>query len=89
MKHLLATDPTVKGKTMLILDCPWKEKHVERDSESGITGPSFAVCAYCEYQRGINLELRDLDHDWMSEPFPERLKCGFNENNGKLRLVKS
>lgn len=88
MKHILAQDPSGKGKAMLILDCPWEQRHVVRDVESGMTGPSFSECAGCMYQRGINIEIRDQDNDWSCQPFPERLKCGFNENWPKLRLVK-
>ena len=90
MNHTLAKDPTGKGKIMLILDCPLEQKHVVRDYETGIRGPSFSKCASCEYQRGINLELRDMIHDWVSEPFPERLVCGYIKNEReRLRLVKA
>ena len=88
MNHTLAKDPSGKGKIMLILDCPLEQKHVVRDYETGITGPSFSGCAGCEHQRGINLEIRDPDNDWSCQPFPERLVCGFSENRPKLRLVK-
>lgn len=88
MNHILAKDPSGKGKAMLIRDCPWEQRHVVRDFESGMTGPSFSECAGCKYQRGINIEIRDPDNDWSCQPFPERLQCGFNEERPKLSLVK-
>ena len=80
MNHTLVKDPSGKGRIMLILNCPLEVKRVLRDYESGLTGPSFSVCAACENQRGINIEIRDLENDWSCQPFPERLKCGYDDN---------
>jgi hypothetical protein len=88
MNHTLAKDSSGKGSWILIIDCPWKIKHVIRDYETGITGPSFAKCVECEYQQGINLELRDPINDWSCQPYPDRLVCGFKEDRQKLKLVK-
>ncbi len=93
MDHILTKDRSGKGHWILIVGCPWDLQHLLCDNETGIKGPSFALCAACEYQRGINLELRDADHEYSSEPFPERLQCGFNEDRSKsdrskLQLVK-
>lgn len=88
MEHLLAKDHTGKGSWMLIIGCPWDAQHHLRDFATGVTGPSFATCASCEYQTGTNLEVRDPEHDWSSDAFPERLSCGFNKSRPPLRLVK-
>ncbi|GEM_PF-1939504 len=88
MDHILTKDRSGKGRWMLIVGCPWTQQHQLCDDETGIKGPAFASCAACEYQRGINLELRDPDNDWSSQPFPERLLCGFEEGQPRLWLVK-
>jgi hypothetical protein len=62
---------------ILILDCPWPARHVLNDPESGATGPSFAECAGCEHQKGLNFEIQDSDNLGGLQPFPERLQCGF------------
>ena len=77
MDHVIAPDPSGTGSWVLILGCPRPEIHELTDPERGVSGPSFATCAWCEHQTGAQLEHRDPD-DWLVEFHPERLACGFS-----------
>jgi hypothetical protein len=77
MRYVVTKDTSGKGSWFLIVGCPLEQAHVLRDSERNISGPSFAICANCEYQTGVHLEDRDPDADWSAQVYPERLKCGY------------
>jgi hypothetical protein len=59
------------------MGCPMKKSPESQDLNRIVSCPTFAICAACKHQAGINFEIRDFDLDWSSEIFPERLKCGY------------
>lgn len=64
------------GKWIVILSCPLNEKHCLRDVD--VAGPTFAECAYCSYQTGVNYERLGCDGTYdAAEILPERLECGY------------
>jgi hypothetical protein len=64
---------------IVILGCPCPEKHVIKDPEGNLSGPSFAVCSSCEHQEGTNFHVMGKDGEFNgADIFPERLVCGFN-----------
>ena len=80
MESTLVKDKGGIGSWILILGCPLKEKHSLTDDVQNVSGPTFAGCAHCEYQVGINYQIlgADVGSDG-AEVFPERLKCGYEE----------
>lgn len=77
MESTLVKDKGGIGSWILILGCPLKEKHSLSDPSRSVSGPTFAGCAHCEYQVGINYEI--LGADGTSDGaalFPKRLNCG-------------
>ena len=76
MDHVLVRDKSGLGSWLLILGCPKHESHELYVEAHQVSGPTFAVCAACEHQVGINLEVCDPDVDWSVQAYPERLKCG-------------
>lgn len=79
MQYVVTKDSSGKGGWFLVVGCPLKQLHILRDDERNISGPSFALCASCEYQTGVHLEDRDPDVDWSAQVYPDRLKCGYYE----------
>ncbi len=60
-----------------VRDHPGEMRCAFSDPLRNVSGPSFAGCAHCEYQVGINYQV--LGADVVSDGagiFPERLKCG-------------
>ena len=54
VKSTLVKDKGGTGSWILILGCPLKEKYSLSNSLKNVSGPTFADCAHCEYQVGIN-----------------------------------
>jgi hypothetical protein len=81
MDHVLVKDKSGLGSWVLILGCPRAESHELYVEAPQVSGPTFAVCAACEHQIGINTEVCDLEVDWSVEAYPERLRCGFSNGN--------
>jgi hypothetical protein len=77
MKFVQVADPSGSGTWLLILGCPVEPSHILHDKNRTVSGPTFAICANCEHQKGINLEIHDFDSEWSNEIHPERLKCGY------------
>ena len=77
MDHALIPEESGQGRWIVILGCPLPEAHVLVDQARTISGPSFALCADCEHQRGSSYEDRDLDAEWSARIDPGRLDCGF------------
>jgi len=77
MDHILVRDRSGLGSWVLILGCPRAESHEMYVEAHQVSGPTFAVCAACEHQIGINLEVGDPNVDWSLEAYPERLSCGW------------
>jgi len=75
MDHVVARDESNLGGWILILGCPWNDTHVLYDPVHQVTGPSFAVCANCPHQAGLDYEELDGEVDWSLQVYPERLKC--------------
>jgi len=68
------------GTRILILGCPLKEKHSVNDGVRKISGPSFAGCASCKFQRGKDFEFRgDETGEFPFIVYPERLRCGYSD----------
>ena len=73
--HLLK-DGTGAGAWVMILGCPMPEKHELKDRMNGLSGPSFAICAECEYQAGKDFVILNPDGEYDGATMcPELLKC--------------
>jgi len=70
------------GKWILILGCPLKKKHSLIDDIQMVSGPTFAGCSSCEFERGKNFEFRDSTGEFPITVHLERLKCG---NPGEVK----
>jgi len=76
MESLLIKDAAGIGKWILILGCPLAEKHSLFDAIQNDSGPTFAVCACCEFQEGRDFQFFDSTGEFPIEAFPDLLKCG-------------
>ena len=81
MDHIVTEDPSGRGAWILILGCPRPQSHTLHDAERNVSGPTFAFCAACEHQVGLNVEGRDSESDWSLDAYPERLRCGFHDGH--------
>lgn len=79
MDHITIKDPSAGGSWLLILGCPWAQKHLLFDRARNVSGPSFADCASCEHQIGDYFEQRELEEGWIARTFPEFLECGYGQ----------
>ena len=90
MNHMQFKDVEGRGGSwILILDCPWPERHVLTDPDSGSTGPSFAECAGCEYQKGLNIEIQDQETLVSCRHFRSDCSVGLSSFQRTLRLKKA
>jgi hypothetical protein len=64
------------GKWILILGCPLAERHSLFDPVQNASGPTFAVCACCEFQQGRDFEFRDPTGEFPIVVHPHLLKFG-------------
>jgi hypothetical protein len=71
------------GVWIMISGCPLPEKHSLFDRTQDLSGPTFAVCACCEFQKGKNFQLFDARGDLPVAAYPEHLRCGY----GKRKTV--
>ncbi|GLH72164.1 hypothetical protein GETHLI_06660 [Geothrix limicola] len=77
MDYVEAKHPSGLGSWLIILGCPRGQSHHLRDEDRNLSGPSFAFCASCEHQAGIDFESQDSETGWSVQVFPERLVCGY------------
>jgi hypothetical protein len=80
MESISVKHEGVLGTRILILGCPLKEKHSVADVVRKVSGPSFAGCASCEFQRGKDFEFRgDETGEFPFIVHPDRLQCGYSD----------
>ena len=77
MESLLIEDAAGIGKWILILGCPLAERHSLFDPVQNASGPTFAVCACCEFQEGSDFQFFDSSGEFPIEVFPDLLKCSY------------
>ncbi len=76
------------GRWILILNCPLKDKHSLTDDAGNVSGPSFADCANCEHQAGMNYEVFGSDGSYDgASVFPDRPQCSYPSENGRAEGV--
>lgn len=78
MDIYLLKDDRDAGSWVMIIGCPLPEKHELKDRNKGLSGPSFATCAECEYQVGKDVVILNADGEYDGvQMYPELLKCGY------------
>jgi hypothetical protein len=81
MEYTYIRDAKNKGRWLVILGCPLPSKHeVFSDAPQSLSGPTFATCAVCEYQVGLNYHTLGADGETVAT-YPARLQCGYASNH--------